>query len=113
MCLFSVLLHRCLWHWYRYLSLKFINRMVSVETRNETTQRETLAPLGIGSRVTHTNQRVGDEPPVQVERVTYHFWTEERGAHPACIQAEIVGHQQHILYGCPQALNCHRRLIGL
>ena len=44
---------------------------------------------------------------VQPERGTHGIGDEERSAHPATVETNRVGREQHILYAGSQTLNCH------
>src|ERR1700757_1767932 len=85
----------------------------SIKMNNQVLKWETLSTMWICCRVAHCDESLGDEPRVQLECRTYYLWAEERGAHPTSIQAEFIGHQQHILDGGSYALDRHRRLIRL
>src|SRR5579859_2558450 len=54
-----------------------------------------------------------DQLLIQRECITYNFWAEKGSTHPTCVESQVIGHQQHILNGCAQALDRHRGLVGL
>src|SRR5579859_4080968 len=65
------------------------------------------AALRVAGGVANGDERVREERRIEVQRGANGGGGEERGAHPAGIQAERIGGEEHILNGGAQALDRH------
>src|SRR5215467_4928729 len=85
----------------------------SVKMNYQCIQRQPFTSLRVGGGITKRDKCMGDEPRIELERLADDFRAEERSTHPAGVEAQVKGHEQHILYGSAEALNSHCCLISL
>src|SRR5215212_4846384 len=92
----------------------FMRGSGSIPVDHELVEGQTLATLWrIAFSVTQCEQRVWYQPRVETERFDHLLRTEERCAHPAGVETEVVGGEQRVLGRGPQRLHGHRGLAPL
>src|SRR5262245_60299571 len=76
-----------------------------IDANYQLIERQPWAALWVAGGVAERNKGVGNECFGQPKGGSNSRRAEERCAHPACVQASAVGHQQHILNGAAEALH--------